>query len=250
MSAILVFLFLFFLQHFKSDSKNNIERVLRNNKTGHVLLNRALLDLRTYLLRKSMEICTSQVEFNRYFITAYSLLSRLSTNCASGHLQLAMTKESLSHCLSDRKDDYCFSFVKTPSALSAKFLIATPDFGVNQKAFASATFGLVFPYWPIVPITLVFPHPIFYSSLMIKNPYNKPYVIGADLGSLEQDGDGNTSSMISSLSSVTGVKVTIKSGPNVRCFPNGLPPTNQNPQYLPCSQAGDVSFPLFTYSLM
>lgn len=225
---------------FQSRSENEIERALEGNKTAHVLLSGALLDLRQYLLQKSMEICTSQKEFNKYFTRAYSLLSRLSTNCASGHLQLAMTEESLSHCLSNRKDDYCFSFVKSPSMFSAKFLIATPDFGVNQNAFTPATFGLVFPYWPMVPITLIFPHPIFYSSLIIRNPYNKSYVVGADLGSLEQEGDDHTSLMVNGLSAVTGAKVIIRNATNVRCFPNGLPPTNENPQYLPCSQAGDI----------
>ncbi|VDM16476.1 unnamed protein product [Hydatigera taeniaeformis] len=75
---------------------------------------------------------------------------------------------------------------------------------------------------------------------MIKNPYDKPYVIGAHLGSLQNGGNGNTSAMIDSLSSMAGVKVVIKGGTDVRCFPNGLPPTHENPQYLPCSQAGDI----------
>ncbi|KAL5968944.1 Exostosin-like 3, partial [Taenia solium] len=225
---------------FEFEDKNEIEGVAGSNETGHALLNRALLDLRAYLLKQSMKICTSEMEFRKYFTTAYSLLSRLSTKCAPGYLQLAMTEDSLLHCLSNRKDDYCFSFVKPSSALSAKALIAAPDFGVNRKAFASVIFGLVFPHWPIAPITLVSPQPVFDSTLKIKNPYNKPYVIGADLGSVRQEGYGGAFSMVHSLSIMTDVKVEIKSRTDITCFPNGLPTTHENSQFLPCSQAGHI----------
>lgn len=212
-------------------------------------MDKAQIELRNYLLRHSMELCTSSEEFHQYFETAYSLLPRLSTTCSSGRMQLAMTHEGLSQCLLKRKDDYCFTFVKTSSVTSKRVIIATPDFAVNRKEFASAVYGLVFPFWPMSSTTLLLPQPKFQSDLILTDPYERTHLLASYLGYLGGE-SLRTPEMLAGFSLMKHVNVTITNANNITCFPIGVPPTDVKPRFLPCSLSRDVSCKLILLFLI
>lgn len=205
-------------------------------------MDEAQMSLRNYLIRHSLELCTTEEEFQTYFKTAYSLSPRLSTECSQGRMQLAMTFKSLSQCLADRRDDYCFSFVKT-SIISKRVIVASPDFVVNGGKFASAVYGLVFPFWPICPTTLIVPATKFLPDLTIPDPYRRKYLLGADLGYIGNKNATKIPDIVKSLITAKDVGISIANADDITCFPNGIPPMDIKPQFLPCGHAGEVSCP-------
>ncbi|KAM3175066.1 hypothetical protein ACTXT7_009250, partial [Hymenolepis weldensis] len=224
--------------HFEASSRSNVDETLRLNRSIYFEIDEAQLDLRNYLIRHSLELCTTQEEFQTYFKTAYSLLPRLSTVCSQGRMQLAMTFKSLSQCLADRRDDYCFSFVKT-TIMSKRVIVASPDFAVNRGKFASAVYGLVFPFWPISPTTLTVPAPKFLVNLTLPNPYHRRYLLGADLGYIGNKNAAKIPGIVKSLLTAKGVSISITNANDITCFPNGIPPMDIKPHFLPCGRAGE-----------
>ena len=156
-------------------------------------------------------------------------------------MQLAMTPESLSNCLIIRNNDYCLTFVKPPKSLHSKLLIATPDWDINQKAYPPAIFGLTFPFWPLIPTTLITPNPKFDTSRVISDPYKKSFILGADLGYHLESNNLNKPQIFTSLSTHPDVNIKITLDNDTKCFPNGIHPTDIRSEFLPCSQAGEVS---------
>ncbi|VDN96956.1 unnamed protein product [Rodentolepis nana] len=226
--------------HFKTSSWSNLDATLRLSRSTFDVIDEAQMDLRNYLIRHSLELCTTQEEFQAHFETAYSLLPRLTTMCSQGRMRLAMTPESLSQYLSERRDDYCFSFVETSSALSKKIIVASPDFAVNRGEFASAVYGLVFPFWPIYPTTLIVPAPKFLSDLTLSDPYNRKHLLGADLGYIGNGTATRTPDIVRRLSTSKDASISITNANDIICFPNGIPPMDIKPHFLPCFNAGEI----------
>ncbi|KAM7533198.1 hypothetical protein Aperf_G00000127425 [Anoplocephala perfoliata] len=225
---------------FKAASWCGLNKTLELNPSIGILMNEAQIELRNYLLQHSMELCTSEEEFHRHFESAYSILPRLGTICSFGRMQLAMTHESLFQCLLSRKNDYCFAFVKISSSVtSKKVLIATPDFAVSRADFATAVYGLVFPFWPMSSTTLIIPHPKFQSDLILTDPYNREYSLASYLAYLG-DESFMTPKMVESLSVMKSVRITITNINDIVCFPNGVPLTDVKPRFLPCSLSKDL----------
>ncbi|VDL58804.1 unnamed protein product [Hymenolepis diminuta] len=203
-------------------------------------MDEAQMNLRNYLIRHSLELCTTEEEFQTYFKTAYSLSPRLSTECSQGQMQLAMTFKSLSQCLTDRRDDYCFSFVKT-SVISKRVIVASPDFVVNGGKFASAVYGLVFPFWPTFPTTLIVPATNFMLELTLPDPYHRKYLLGADLGYIRNENATRFPGIVKSLLTAKDVRISITNADDITCFPNGIPPMDIKPHFLPCGHAGEIA---------
>uniref|UniRef100_A0A5K3F562 Glyco_transf_64 domain-containing protein n=1 Tax=Mesocestoides corti TaxID=53468 RepID=A0A5K3F562_MESCO len=226
---------------FNPESKGMARIIVKVDDHGHENMSEALVDLRSYLLRSQLQVCTSQSELKTHFTTTYSLLPRLYSTCIPGRMRLALTKEALSDCLTKWEDEYCFAFFDVHDKLpSEKILVASPDYGLNRRDFSLAPFGVVFPYWPMAPVTVHTPQPMFNTHRVIMNPSRRAYIIGTDLGRLSGNAKEELPSIITSLSNVAQVNVSIRSSGNRECFPNETLPMRETQEFLPCSQARNI----------
>ncbi|VDD75253.1 unnamed protein product [Mesocestoides corti] len=193
-------------QRFNPESKGMARIIVKVDDHGHENMSEALVDLRSYLLRSQLQVCTSQSELKTHFTTTYSLLPRLYSTCIPGRMRLALTKEALSDCLTKWEDEYCFAFFDVHDKLpSEKILVASPDYGLNRRDFSLAPFGVVFPYWPMAPVTVHTPQPMFNTHRVIMNPSRRAYIIGTDLGRLSGNAKEELPSIITSLSNVAQI---------------------------------------------